>query len=661
MFELTTTAGWPVALERARRLVPSLAAFVAGAGPVVLLGFSRGGYPVEVVAGYGVALWWLLLVGFLTDAIPRPSPTRLGWVALVALAGLVGWGALSLTQSADAERGLTEVSRLIVAAGSVLLGMSAVRAGQARTLAGGVLAGLTAIVAGAVLTRLFPDLVADATATSDFLAATRMRLAWPLNYWNANAASAAVAIALGLALAARSRTVWTSAAALAPLPILALGLAYTLSRGGMGAIAVACITLLALVAPRPLVLRTALVAAVGVAVVLEAGLRPDALTDVVGGEAQVSAGRRVFAVLLVATAGVAVLQAGLRTADLAHWTPRIPRPTGHVAAGIAAAAIVGAIILALTIDVPTRVGDGWDSFRDRRVTASVQTDNSAERLSSVSGNGRYQIWSGALDAFADAPLRGIGLGSWESWWNPNRGETGFVRNAHSEPFELLAETGIFGAALFLSIIFVPIAAGAVSVMRRRTSQPDGILVVPALVAFALAVAVDWNWQIGALMVAGMTLAAIPLARPSAAPERDLPPRAPGTRGRRLLAVTGLGLAAVGSIVVLALALVAPQSVQASREALARNDQRAAAAEAARGESAAAFAASPALQSALVAEQAGDLAEAEAAARRAAQRTPGDWRPWFLIARLATAQGEEREAIAAFRRAKALNPESALLR
>jgi tetratricopeptide (TPR) repeat protein len=198
-------------------------------------------------------------------------------------------------------------------------------------------------------------------------------------------------------------------------------------------------------------------------------------------------------------------------------------------------------------------------------------------------------------------------------------------------------------------------------MRRRTAQSDGILVVPALVAFVLAVAVDWNWQIGAFMVAGTTLAAVPLSRPSAAHARASESRKLHAHGRRFLAATGLGLAAVGSIVVLALALVAPQSVQASREALARNDQRAAAMEAARGESAAGFAASPALQRALVAEEAGDLAGAEAAARRAAERTPGDWRPWFLIARLATAQGDEREAIAAFRRAKALNPESGLLR
>lgn len=661
MSELTATATPPVVLERVRRVVPPVAAFVAGAGPVVLLGFSRGGYPVEVVAGYGVALWWLLLVGFLTDAIPRPAPTRAGWVALGALVGLAGWGALSLTESADVERGLTELVRMIVAGGSVLLGMSAVRAGQARVLAGGVLAGLSAIVCAAVLSRLFPDLVADATVTGEFLTATRTRLAWPLNYWNAIAASAAVAIPLGLTLAARSRSTWSSAAALAPLPVLALGLAYTLSRGGMAAAALACLVAVAVVAPRPLVLRTALVAALGIGVTLVAGLRPDALTDVLGGDAQADAGREVFVVLVVATAGVALLQAGFRTADRAHWTPRIPRPRGPLAVGLVVAAVIAVVVAAIALDAPGQASDGWDRFRDRQVTAAVETDNSSERLSSVSGNGRYQMWSGALDAMREAPVRGIGLGSWESWWNPNRGETGFVRNAHSEPFELLAETGVIGAALFLLVLALPLAAGIVAAGRRRTAQSDSVLVVPALVAFTATLAVDWNWQLAAFMVAGTTLIAVPLAR-TGAPEVPTG-LSTGVRRRRLrvLSAVGLVVVAVASIGTLALALVAPQAVDASRDAAARGDVPAAASEAARGESAAGFAATPSLQRALVAEQAGDLAGAEAATRRAIERTPEDWRPWFLLARIATARGDERTAVRAFRRARTLNPESGILR
>lgn len=654
----------PVVLEQLARLAPPIAAFLAGAGPVVLLGFSRGGYPVEVVAGYGVALWWLLLVGFLTDAIPRPRPNRAGWAAVAAVALLSVWGGLSLTQSADTERGLTEVVRLIVAAGSLLLGMSAARAGQSRVLAGGVLAGLTAIVAAAVASRLFPDLVANATQTGEFLESTRNRLAWPLNYWNAIAAAAAMAIPLGLALAARARTVWTSALAAAPLPVLALGLAFTLSRGGIGAAALGLVVALVLIAPRPVLVRTAVAPAVGIAAVLMAGLGSPALTDVVGGAAQEDAGRRVFLVVLVATLGVGLVQAGLRMADQAHWTPRIPRTGARATVGIATAALVAALVVGAALDAPGEVSDGWDRFRDRQVTASMAEANSAERLSSVSSNGRYQMWSGALDAFETDALTGIGLGSWESWWNPRRGNTGFVRNAHSEFFELLAETGIVGALLFVLLIGLPITAGARAAFRRRRHLREAALVVPALVAFAFVLFVDWNWQIGALMVAGMTLAAVPLTRPDGEVVADATAASAAPRRRqlgRIAAGAGVTIAAVAAISTLAMALVAPQAVDASREAAQRGDLAGAAAEAARGESAAGFAASPALQRALIEERAGDLPAAETAARRAAERTPRDWRPWFLIARVATARGRESVAVDAFRRARRLNPESGLLR
>ncbi|MEV4420643.1 O-antigen ligase family protein [Patulibacter sp. NPDC049589] len=659
----STTATLPVALDQLRRLTPAVAAFVAGCGPVVLLGFSSGGYPVEAVAGYGVALWWLLLVGFLTDALPRPRPTRTGWTAIAAVGALAAWGALSLTQSTDTERGLTEVARLVVAGGSLLLGMSAVRAGQARGLAGGVLAGLTAIVVAAVLTRLFPDLVPSATQTGEFLQSTRTRLAWPLNYWNGIAAAAAMGIPLALALSSRAQTAWSSAAAIAPVPALVLGIAYTLSRGGIGAAVLGVAATLVLVAPRLLVVRTAVPAAVGSAAVLLAGLRPDALTDVTGGAAQSDAGRRVFVVLLVATAGLALVQAGLRSADRALWTPRFPRPRGRGALALATLVVVAVVGVAAALDAPGELSHGWDRFRDRQVTATAETANSADRLSSVSGNGRYQMWSGAIDALKAEPLSGIGLGSWESWWNPRRGDTGFVRNAHSELFELLAETGLIGGALFALLIGLPIGAGAVAaVRRRRSTMQDPVLVVPALVAFAFALLVDWNWQLGALMVAGLTLAAVSLGQPGDAPPQDAPTGDPRRRRvRRLAAASGITVVSVAAIATLALSLVAPQAVDASRDAASRGDLAGAIAEASRGESAAGFAASPALQRAVVEEQAGNLAAAEASGRRAAARTPEDWRPWFLIARIATARGETEAAVAAYRRARRLNPESSLLK
>jgi hypothetical protein len=653
----------PGVLAGLARWTPPLGAFLAGGGPVVLLGFSNGGYDVATIAGYGIALWWLVLVGFLTGALPRPRPTVAGWLALGCVFALAAWGALSLTWSADAERGLTEVARMVVAGGSLLLGMSAVRAGHARVLAGGVLAGLTAIVGASVLSRLQPDLIPSASTTAQFLN-TRERTSWPLNYWNSVAAAGAMAVPLGIALAARARHTWTAALAVAPIPVLVLGIAFTLSRGGIVAAACGVAVVFVTVAPRPVALRTMLAPAVGALAVVVSAWRSPALVDATGGPAQSTAGEHVLLVAALATAGVILAQAGWTTADRAWWTPRLPRPQSRrVVASLVAAAVVVALAVALTARVPHRLSSAWADFRVPTVSQTVVNAGGADRLSSISGNGRYQVWSGALDAAGAHPLGGIGLGSWESWWNPRRGDTGFVRNAHSELFELSAELGIVAGLAFAAVLLAPLAAGLVSGLRRRGLASDAALAAPALAAFALSMLTDWNWQIGAFSVAGMTLAAVALSRPgerAAVVSADVRPTGARRPWRRASAAVTIAVVAVASIAALSTALVAPQAVDASREAAARGDVDSAATRAADGAAAADFAASPLLQLAAVREGQGRLAEAASAARAATRRTPQDWRPWFVLARIATAQGRDRTAVAAFRRARALNPNSKLL-
>ncbi len=624
---------------------------------MLLLGFSQGGYPVHVVAGYGVALWWLLLVGMLTRAIPRARPTALGGVALAAITLLAVWGGISLTWSAAPERGLTELARALVAGGSLLLGMSAVRAGQGRALAGGVLLGLSAIVGAAALSRLQPSLFPGAEQTASYLGGAARRTSWPLNYWNTIAAAAAMAIPLAVTLATRTGNRWLSGLAVAPIPLLALGLAFTLSRGGVVALAIGLAATVALTAPRPVVLRTMIAPALATGIVLGVALSSAAVTDAVGGPQQSDAGRHILLVAAFSTIGLALVQSGLASADAAHWAPRFRRTSRRSAGVISSAAVLLVLVGLLAAGAPDRVADGWDRFRAPTVATDGTDANSIDRLGSISSNGRYQIWSGAIDAFESAPLRGIGLGAWDSWWNSRRGEIGFVRNAHSQPFELLAETGLIGALLFLALLGAPLTAAAGAAWRRRPPLPDAAVAGPPLAAFTFGVLVDWHWQVTALAVAAMTLMAVALSRPGdPVPAADGPPS-----WRRTLGAALLTIVAVGSIAVLAVALVAPQAVESSRQAAARGDVDAAAKAADDGAAAASFATSPLLQRAMVAEQAGDLPAAAAAASEATRRSPTDWRPWFVLARVRTARGEPALAVRAFREARRLNPHSSLLR
>jgi hypothetical protein len=638
----------------ARALGP-LGAFAAGAGPTALLGFQNGGYDVDVVSGYTVVVWWLLFAGVVSGLLPTPRPSRAGVVALAALAFTAVWGALSLGWSLSPERGLTEVVRALAVAGSLGLGLAVVAAGHTRFLLGGVLAALTAIVGLGVLSRLQPELIPSAWETGGGVVSNR--LSWPLNYWNSLAAAASMAFVLGLGVALRARTPWTSGLSVALLPVVALGLVLTLSRGGIVAAFAGLVVAVVAVAPRLVLLRTLVAPAIGAAVLVAAAYSRSAIPDAVGGAVGQDAGRAVLPLVVLVTLGVGLVQAGWHRADASHWTPRLPRTSRAAGAAVAGGLVLVLLIGFLVGGGPSRTADAWDRFKS---SSATEVGTSASRLTEFGGNQRYQVWSGAVDAASTEPLRGIGLGSWESWWNPRRDGTNFVRNAHSQPLEVLAETGVIGFGALLALVLAPLAGGVAVLRRRRRTEADAIVALPLLAAFVVAICVDWTWQVSALPVAAFLVAA-PLLGASG----PRVPRAAETSLRRrkivaLLAPVALGVVTIAVVVTCAIALIAPSAVDRSSAAAVSGRLDEAARDARVGAEAAPFAVSPLLQRATVLERAGQLASAAAAARQATTREPENWRPWFVLARIEAARNRPDAAVAAFRRARALNPSSTLL-
>ena len=108
-------------------------------------------------------------------------------------------------------------------------------------------------------------------------------------------------------------------------------------------------------------------------------------------------------------------------------------------------AIVGAIVLvgAIAAGAPSEISDRIDEF-----TEPVAPDPTAgaSRYESLSGNGRYQLWTSAVDANATEPLTGIGPGTFEYWWTEDRPLDAYARSAHSLYLNSLAEVGIVGHA-----------------------------------------------------------------------------------------------------------------------------------------------------------------------------------------------------------------------
>jgi O-antigen ligase len=138
---------------------------------------------------------------------------------------------------------------------------------------------------------------------------------------------------------------------------------------------------------------------------------------------------------------------------------------------------------------------------------------SAQRLASAQSN-RYEYWQVAVRTFADHPLAGVGAGGFQAEWLRERPFRESVRDAHSLYLETLAELGLVGFAALLTL-FAGVALGA---RRARAAAATA-----ACAAWAFHAGLDWDWEMPALTLVALVLAARLLA---AAEEPPGPPPAP---------------------------------------------------------------------------------------------------------------------------------------
>jgi O-antigen ligase len=122
----------------------------------------------------------------------------------------------------------------------------------------------------------------------------------------------------------------------------------------------------------------------------------------------------------------------------------------------------------------------------------------SERLVSAQSN-RYDYWRVAVATFADHPLNGIGTGSFRVEWLLRRDRDESVRDAHSLYLETAAELGIIGLAALAVFLF-----GIVSMAR---SSPGAGGAIGALAVYAVHAGLDWDWEMPALTLVALTLAA----------------------------------------------------------------------------------------------------------------------------------------------------------
>lgn len=146
-----------------------------------------------------------------------------------------------------------------------------------------------------------------------------------------------------------------------------------------------------------------------------------------------------------------------------------------------------------------------------------------------SGQYRIQYWQVAWWDYRDHPILGAGAGTFGDYWLHHRPVDVFVKTAHSLYIQALAELGPLGLAAILVAVVPPL----LGLRNRRDPLLAGA--GGAYLAFALHAGVDWDWELPAVMIAGVFCGAAALVY-----GRDT--RWPlSLRGRALL---GLPLAAV---------------------------------------------------------------------------------------------------------------------
>jgi O-antigen ligase len=325
----------------------------------------------------------------------------------------------------------------------------------------------------------------------------------------------------------------------------------------------------------------------------------------------------------------------------------VPRRSHRLAfAGVVTAFAVVVVTLTLVrfggpVAIAHRSYDGFTS------PPAATGGNLNNRLFSLSGNGRADLWHAAWRDYVHHPWLGSGAGSYEQWWLQHRPVGLKVRDAHSLYLEALAELGPLGLLLLFVLVGVPLVAAV-----RARAQPLVPAAAGAFAAWAIHATLDWDWELAAVTSAGLLcgIACVIAARREGEGARPLSGR---TRGIALGAAVALaGVAFVG--------LVGNLASSESAKAAHDGDWHAAVSQARRAIDWAPWSAQPWRLLGEAQLGAGNAPAAERSFRKAIAKDRSDWNLYFDLAR-ATTGPAQLTALAAAARLNPRSPEVAQLR
>jgi hypothetical protein len=623
---------------------------VAVAVVVFLVAYDNGGFSVSTRGVLGIGVWWMIILVVAFGLAPR---VRVPTGALVTGAFLTAFGFLTLLSvfwAADAAGAYLEFTRVTLYLGVFILVVIGSTRGNVGRWADGLALGLVAITVVALVSRFFPGSF-PYRGLPVLLPSGATRLAFPVGYWNGLAILVALAIPLLLRIAVKEGNPFVRALALVPVPAIAAVIYLASSRTGVATAVLGSLAFLLFTSRRWTALGALVVCAASAVAAVLALLNRDALVN--GPLTSAAASSQGKSATLI-IAGVCVL-AGLIYGVGLRAFARTPAPSRAVAWILVGASIV-AVIGALVAVHPIR---RFDAFR----SPGLEGGNVQAHLLSSAGNGRWQLWAAAVDEFESKPGFGRGAGSYESWWLEHGSLPLFVQDAHSLYVEVLGELGIVGFLLLAGTFITGIATAVRRLSRQEEDERVTLAAVTAVfVAFAVSAAVDWMWELTIVPVvalACLALATGPGTALSVRPRLVQPGSRPPLRGRLQRYGLGAGVVIASWLLICALAIptLVDARLQDSRNAVSGGDLVAAFRAAADARAIEPWSAQPALQLALVEEEAGNDRAALRWIVRAIARDRVDWSLWLTRARIEAQLLRVKQAGRSLERARALNPRS----
>jgi O-Antigen ligase len=484
-----------------RRALPGVATAVLIGGSTTIAFFAGGFFDRPRLVACAVA-WLLVALAALFAARPLPASTP-GWMALAGLSLLCAWNALSVSWAPVAGRAEDDLQRLLLYAGTFIAALAFLRdTGVRRWVEPALALGVLVVTLYGLSERFLPGLIElDRSRTGSG------RLEQPLTYWNAFGILAVLGLILAMRIAGdRARPAWLRAGAAAAAVPLGLGAYLSFARGALAALAVGTLVLVAL-APA---LREQLwsivtaIAASGMAAALASAL-PTVKSLEPGERGDTGEGLLMLVAVVLLSAAAAALS--LRGPPRALPSLRLPVRRSAAVVGVGAVVLVGGILaVALLEGTP------------RNVSPTRGADPA--RLASIDTN-RYQYWEVAAREFGEHPIAGIGSGGFAVEWLKERDRVDAAADAHSLYLETAAELGLVGLLLLL-VFMAGVVRAAASLYRVDPGVAAGPVAV--LAAWALHAGLDWDWEMPAVTLPALILAAAVVAWSESPTRLGVPPR-----------------------------------------------------------------------------------------------------------------------------------------